>query len=376
MEKEFNMEQDIQYIKRDAVYQVRKRRNYHIDSVRYVPIWLLIPLLLLLVLGGYLVFNGIGQETTGQTAYTVEGEADYQVYLKENDYYVDKYLGKDMTYIANLINLIHADFTYKLAADDNIDAHYTYELVADTKATDKSDKTKILYEKSELLKAADATPVLDGELNLHESIDIDYDKYNAMMRAFRQDFGINANCFLDLRFMVKMDGAIKTEDALVLNIPLSDQTIDIAIDTKAINRAETVGEAKLEFYIKDWKLLTVGGVMFVASLIASIILLYLYKTRYGNNWYEEAKDKILKRYDTMIINVEESFTEPDDTVRVGEFKELLDAAEGEGVQVKYYEVEPGNKAYFVVKGLTDTYRYTLSQAYQQERRKTGQGKEF
>lgn len=116
-------------------------------------VWLLLPLLILLVLGGYCAFSAMGVETTGVVDYRVNGEIDYRVYLKDNDYYTEKFLGKDMQYIASLINVVRTDFGYELEADDDTQATYEYEIIANAKATDRSDKSRVLYEKSETLKA-------------------------------------------------------------------------------------------------------------------------------------------------------------------------------------------------------------------------------
>lgn len=369
------MEEGTQYIKPDSeVYYIRKRSP--ITPVRRVPLWVLIPLLFLMVLGGYLVFNAIGTETTGQITYEVGGEIDYQVNLKENDYYTEKYLGPGLQYIANIINTIRADFDYILEADGEFNATYEYEIVAKAVATDRNDKNQILYEKAEILKSSEIKPVENGTIVISDNATIDYNHYNNYMRDFRSDFGIAANCFLDLQLIVKVNGAIETDDILAMHIPLSDQTINIGISAEEITREEKVGEAKQELYIKDTSLLMVGVAMVISSLAISIIIIYLYVTRFGDNWYAEAEHKIFKNYDTRIVTIGGDFYEPEDTVRVESFTELLDASDTENAPIQYYNVDPDYKSYFVVKGMNTTYRYTLSRAYQDNLRKTGQGKEF
>lgn len=366
---------EVQYIKPgNEVYKIRKSEP--VDSVRRVPLWLLIPLIILTLLGGYAVFASIGKEEVGQVVYRVDGEVDYQVYLKDNDYYAEKYLESGKQYIASLISTVRADFDYELEAEEEIDAHYSYEIVATAKATDRGDKSKVLYEQTSTLKQGEIARIEGNKFTLSDNVNIDYGKYSEMMRNFRSDFGIAANCFLDLRLVVKVDGEIKTEDALAINIPLSDQTVDISIDTKAINREEKVGEARGELYVKDTVMLVIGGVIVVMSIAVGGILIYLYVTRFGNNWYAEAEHKIFKAYDTRIVNVSGTFYEPEDTVRVESFTELLDASDNEGAPIQYYEVVPDYKSYFVVKGLNTTYRYTLSREYQDRLRKFGREKEF
>ena len=93
------MQSDIDYIKTDKIYKVKKQ-PWRPHKVR---MWLLFPLMLLLALGGYVLFNSVGVEDKGLTDYKVTGDIDYKVYLKDNNYYAEKYLDPGMQYIANLI---------------------------------------------------------------------------------------------------------------------------------------------------------------------------------------------------------------------------------------------------------------------------------
>ena len=52
-------------------------------------------------------------------------------------------------------------------------------------------------------------------------------------------------------------------------------------------------------------------------------------------------------------------------VRVESFDELIDAQKMEQKPIVFYEVEPGNKSYFVLNGDKSTYRFTLTKAYQE-----------
>ena len=354
------MQSDIDYIKDDKVYKVK----HQAWRPRKVRVWLLIPLIVMMVLSGYVIFNSVGVESTGLTEYQVAGDIDYKVYLKDNDYYTEKFLGPGMQYIASLISVVRADFSYNLDADENIDANYEYEIVAEVKATDRSDKNKVLYERSDKLKSSKITPVEGGEIKITDNVDIDYRKYSDYLRTFRNDFGIAANCFLDLKMVVKVDGAIQTEDTLALNLPLSDQTVDVAIVTQAINREEKVGNEVKSLYAKNLPLLITGIVITLTSLGLIIVIIYLYKTRYDNNLYEKALHKILKEYDTYIVNATQTLYELENVMRVENFKELLDASQAENSPIVFLEVVPGEKSYFVVNGATTTYRYTLSRAYQ------------
>ncbi len=350
----------IDYIKNDKIYRTKKTWQ-----PKRVRVWLILPLLLLTVLGGYVGFSAIGMEQTGLTEYKVKGEIDYKVYLKDNDYYAEKYLGPGMQYIVGLISVVRADFHYMLEADEDMNAHYEYEIIATVKATDKADKSKVLYEKTDILKTSKIADVKNDIINIADNVDIDYAKYSDYLKNFRSEFGIAANCFLDLKMVVKVDGAVKTEDTLAMNIPLSDATLDIVIDTQALNRTEQVGEERQNVYVKNLGLLVASVVMVMTGVGIIIIIIGRYATRYNHNPYEKELNKILKEYDTYIVEANNTIYELENVVRVPNFKELLDASNAENMPIVFLEVVPGEKAYFVVNGANTTYRYTLSRAYQE-----------
>ena len=86
------MSKDAAYIKGDKIYKTRKAGW----RPRRITLWLLLPLVIFLVLGGYCIFSGIGVEDEGTVGWSIDGKIDYKVYLKDNDYYEEKYLGPNM----------------------------------------------------------------------------------------------------------------------------------------------------------------------------------------------------------------------------------------------------------------------------------------
>lgn len=351
-----------EYVKNDKVYRVQKQGW----RPRRITLWLLVPLVVFLVMGVYCLFAGIGMEKEGATDYEVAGKIDYKVYLKQNDYYKEKFLGPNMQYIASLINVIHTNFDYSFSANDDLQVVSKYKVVAQTKVTDRNDASKVLYDVSEDL-VKEATQTTDnGELEIKADVDIDYDKYNQKMREFRSTFGVAADCQLVLKLVVNLDGAVKEEEVLAMTIPLSEQTVDIDINTEALNKTGQIGEVEQVVYVKNGAMVTVGGVIVVMSLILIGAVIYYYVTRFNDDLYEKALHKILKEYDTYIVEASGTVYEMENVVRVLSFRELLDAQNLEKTPILFLEVEPGNKAYFIVNGANTTYRFTLSRAYQEK----------
>lgn len=362
------MRSDVQYVKKDKVYKAKKQ----MWRPNHITLWLLVPLVLFLVLGVYCIFSGVGRDTEGAVDYQVEGKIDYKVYLKDNDYYEEKFLGPGMQYIASLINVVHADFDYVFSANQDLNVDYKYKVVAETRVTDRSDASKVLYSASDDLVKEKSSKTEEGEIAIQEKVDIDYNKYNRKMREFRNTFGVAADCNLILKLVVNMDGAVQSEEKMAMTIPLSEQTVDITMDTENLNRSGQLGDATQVFYVKNAPILVVGSLITVTSLILAGFVIYYYVTRFNDDRYEKALHKILKEYDTYIVEANGAIHELENVVRVMSFKELLDAQNLEKSPIVFLEVEPGNKAYFVVNGTNTTYRFTLSRAYQEHLRAEGE----
>ena len=77
--------------------------------------------------------------------YREGGSVDYNVFLKENDFYEDSFLPSGQGYVASLIDCVAADFVYDLAMDaKNVSYEYSYKV--DTQIIIKDTTTKaVLY---------------------------------------------------------------------------------------------------------------------------------------------------------------------------------------------------------------------------------------
>ena len=64
-------------------------------------------------------------------SYKENGNIDYKVYLKQNDFYDNDYLDKDMVYVASLINNVDTTVNYKLDLDKESNINYEYEIVGE-----------------------------------------------------------------------------------------------------------------------------------------------------------------------------------------------------------------------------------------------------
>lgn len=357
---------DIRYEKNDKVYQVKKKRL----SVKKWIMFLVLPSIIFVMFGVFCIFNSLSQNVDNNIAYSEVGDADYKVYLKDNNYYEESFLGKDMQYIASLISTINTRFNYEMHAEKNLDFNYSYKIIGTLRITDKTDKEKVLYNKDYILKEETSQSLVDNSFKIMEDVDIDYDKYNSYANAFRRDYSLTSNADLIVKMVINVDGKYKEladkinkENSLEIAIPLSEQTIDITMNSNKINQNGHLDTNK-EMQIDNVVLLIAGICLLLLGLVGIFIAIYIYIERYSNDPYEKALHKILKNYDTYIVKAKNNFSENENIIRVSSFEELIDAQQIEKTPILFFEVEPGKKSYFVLNGVKATYRFTLTKAYQ------------
>ena len=356
--------------KNNKLYKLQK---YRVLSTKKALIILIALAVILLPLAESLMLKSLNlkkQETIVE--YVDKGNIDYKVYLKNNNYYTQKYLEKGMEYVASIISTVNPDFTYELHSTDTLDITYSYKITG-TLLISKDSESKPLYTKTINFSTKEATTITSNSLNLTENLVIDYDEYNNLVNKYKRDFGLSANSKLILTMDINIVGRHqKNDDQIALNrtlqmsIPLSEQTIQVSMDTGKIDGNGVIftkGSITIE-----------NKIMFVVSVISLVIVLLLLITSIRiyikfkkRNIYYITLDKYITEYDRIIINGSYEKTNIDENnydniVSVDNFSELVDAAENLSLPILFYEVIPGELSFFVITNNETLYKYTLDKA--------------
>lgn len=364
-------------MKKNISYE-SKEKKYYIKSKRKVKpiVWgylCLIGAFLILGLGTVCIFQSVGNKRGQGITYNELGSVDYKVYLKDNNYYDEKYLTSGMKYIANLINIVGVNFAYDIHSSKNLNYNYNYQITADLIITDDTNSDKVLYQKRENLLKKTSKNVVDNDFQIRENIDIDYDKYNEYVAAYKKDNGILVNSYLLVTMHIEATGDTKTvseklnsSNDLILKIPLIEKTIDISLETKNIDHKDSIGTTAFHkvnspFLLGIAILLEIIG---VSLLGFSSYILYKIKQQKENIYYKTIH-KLLKEYDRMIIEGSISFNEDDFKVilKPNTFKELLDAHYRTEKPIYYYEVVPGERSYFTIADEDTLYTFKITRSY-------------
>ncbi len=351
-------------------------------------ICMMIPTLVMLVLTLFVLKGSMYSEKESVVNYSETGDIDYKVYLKDNSFYSDKYLGKDMQYVASLIDKININYKFDMKTDNNLNFNYKYNIKADLLITDPNDNNKILYKKSNVLVSDKKNKGTLSNFMISDSVNIKYDEYNSYVNSFKKTYALSVKSKLIITMEVTTEAKSKIlkddfnkVNKLSLSIPLSEQTVDIGIDTSTVNNAGTLDKNYIS-QIKKPVVLILGLIVGLLSLALLYISLYtLFSSRSKIDVYKTIIDKILKEYDRAIVTSKsiDSINEEDhNVIKVESIDELLDAHDTTGQPILYSELIPNDVSCFMI--LDDEILYKLiirrKQLEKEERKRINERNEY
>lgn len=299
--------------------------------------------------------------------YNENSSLDYRVYLKRNDFYENDYLGKNLSYIASLIDHIDIYFNYNFDISEKIETDFTYDVVGKLVIAD-STGSNVFFEKDyTLIKEKQAKLINNNSYNLSEDVVINYDEYNDLANKFKVSYGVDTSSSLKVYLNIKKKSTsdldkinIDEVNNMSITIPLSEKAINIKLDYNEINSNKSIIE-EASISIDNIVLIIVSIILFIISIAILLRLLeLLFASRIKMTKYDKYVNKLLREYDRLIV--ESSFCpEFEQYVMfvVKEFKELLDVRDNIKLPIMYYNVSPHNKCYFYIQHENNIYLYIL-----------------
>jgi len=331
-----------------------------------IIIWLLILVLGLFLSIKFLVM-GILKDETGVSVNS-SSNIDYKVHLKENSYYENNILDKNMKYIASLIDYIDTDINYKIEASKALDYDYTYYIDATTKVYGDVTKTSVLYQKKDVLvEEKKIEEKSKNEILINENLKINYNDYNSLIADFKTSFDLNSVSDVSIVLHVTAkakegDKEINISDAPELVIPLTEQTIDVQITDTPASSYNILKENK-NLFLRNIKYFAFAIISMLVTLFAMFEVI---KTLGLNTYskvgeYKKKLKKILREYDLIIANVNHHIDEKEyEIVDVESFSELKDIHDNIGNPILFKEIRKNNKSEFIIIKDNFIYKYILS----------------
>ena len=340
------------------------KKNY-VDFTKRLVVGI-IAFLILLILGTLLLNKALRFENTELIKYNENGNLDYKVYLFENEFYEEPYLGKDMLYVASLIDKIHLDFNYKYNIEDQENLDFNYRIVGKLSITN-SEGTKSYFEKTyDLLNSKSISMKNSKEQIIKETIDIDYPYYNSLANNFKSTYGLdtasNLNVYMVIDKKSNQDSNFNLNSNSMMNIkiPLSEKAINIELDSNDINRTSSILKER-KMSLSNIIMLILGVVLIIASLVVAItIIRILSKILNKKTAYDKYIQKILKEYDRLIAEVSTMISlEKKEIIKITKFTELLDIHDNLQLPIMYYSVTDHQKANFFINHDKTVYLLTV-----------------
>ena len=311
--------------------------------------------LVFLIAGLLILNNSTFFETEKVIKYTDKGDLDYKVYLIENDFYETEYLGKDMLYVASLIDKVVIDFDYNFASEEKENIDFSYKVAA-TLSINSATGVKSYFEKTyDLLEERIINMEDSDSQNIKEIININYPYYNELANKFKRQYGVEAESKLTVYMIIDKknpEGSnfnLNSTKIMKVVIPLSERAIDIHMDYNDIDDSSSIIKKK-EFKFVDYLPLIVAMVSIVISIIMMLkALRNISQLHYKKNEYDKYITKVLKEYDRLIAETTTLLSfEEKEIINVNKFSELIDIHDNLQLPIIYYEIVKHKESYFYI----------------------------
>lgn len=334
--------------KRRAVYQKNREKWIFAQSV-------IVAVLTLAVIISSIV--SVQLKSKYYISYTESGSINYNVFLKDNDFYDEEYLGKNQSYVASLIDKIITDFRYEIDMDtDDVNYRYSYTIKSRLEIIDTTSDVAIYNPEYELVSVENKTQNSSNRLIINETVLINYDEYNDLANRFLSTYeltGTKSHIVLTLSVDVlsSCDAfAGSSVDTYIseLRIPLTTKTVNINM-TSAVPGDElsmiacTRGAGSEVFKTTAIVLGVVDG------LLIGILVAFIYLTRTEDITYTARVKKIVGQYKSYIQKINNLFdTYGYQLIMVDTFDEMLEIRDTIQAPILMHENEDKTCAKFMI----------------------------
>lgn len=307
-------------------------------------------------------FLFIENNKTYYVSYHEDSNVDYKVYLKENKFFSNNYLGANNQYIASIIDYINADFDYQLNVDkDDIDYKYKYRIESTVEVIEVNTKNSLYSVTENLVDEEVFYAENQSFVSISESLDIDYNHYNNLIKKFVSIYDLeDVESNLIINMYVDVLGECEdlengnTNSVVSLTIPLTTKTIAIDIGYDLIDEGNesfmACKKADPIYYIY-----LVVSIIFclIAFLLIFSLVKYIIITRTAETIYERELKKILNNYKSYIQKINNDFDlDGYQVLKVDTFTDMLEIRDTIQEPILMAENKTKTGVYFLIPSKT------------------------
>ena len=293
--------------------------------------------------------------------YDENSALDYKVYLKDNEFYTEKYLGMDNAYIASLVDYIDINMNYNFSTDENIKLNYDYKILATVNVKNRNGKN--IFKKDEVLFDSSKKDVSDENLfNIKENVKISYDKYNSLAQNFINKYKLSGvEAILDVKLLVNVGGKsfvyeknTSNKSAILLSIPLASDTTEFTINYNLSNESDVILQHS-EALIRNKAMLIFIIILAICDVIFMILtIIIIIKRRDAQAKYDVELKRIKKTFgeymcETNLTQRKEDMekTTSMKIISVKNFMGLIDAADKINKPILFHEENSKSSVFYI-----------------------------
>ena len=301
--------------------------------------------------------------------YSQIGNIDYKVYLNKNDFYTEKYLDMNKSYVASLIDYIDINFNYLFKIDEKMNMDFDYKIIGELVIENSKGTGRYLEKEYTLLDTKVRKMVQDKKIDIKENIKINYGYYNQLANSFKSTYGVDVNSYLNVYLEVnpKTDDNstynINEKNRVSLSIPLSEKAIEIKLNATNQNIIKRITPNTEVVFDKQYLVLEIV-VLIPACVILILIIKRLIAIFDIYTPYDRYVNKTLKEYDRLIVETNSKLkTSGYNTIEVKNFTELLDARDNLNLPIIYLNIKPHHDGVFYILSNNDIYLLKVDDEY-------------
>ena len=292
--------------------------------------------------------------------YSDTNKIEYKVYLKDNEFYKDEYLGMNRAYVANLIDHIDIDYSYLFNMEAVTKMGFDYRIIAQL-IIENSKGISFVDEKYVVKDTVSKSINNTGTFAINEHAVIDYGYYNYLANKFKIETGVDIISYLNVYLEVdkktdeNLNYTINESSKANIKIPLSERALEISFDANNLETTKSI--TPTEEVIVNYHYLALEIMLFIISTIFIVLIIKDLATLIKSKTaYDKYVDKLLKNYDRLIVETKTNFDMSNYNVTsVKSFTELLDVRDNLKLPIVYYNIIEHKKGIFYIKNNKDVF---------------------
>jgi hypothetical protein len=339
-------------------------RNHHKKRVfRKITIIFIIAIILGITTAvTYYYHYKVVNMVTDSISYQSSGLITPIVCLKDNDFISNECSSEDKSYVSSLIDKIILNYTYSLVTDKDAYYDYYYKITLTTKANEKGDTSKPVYNEGTILDEQSGTVDSTKVVAFNRKYDIDFPYYNNLISEFKRDYvlaldsKLNINVYMSMTGHYGGEGETRTKEHNIdIIVPLSEQTVNIDRTNLSFGTSEefTAMAHESSQQILFQRIISIVDAIYLVFMVFIII-----KIVPKESVYNKKLKRILNEYDRAIVktnNLPELANYK--LIYVASFLELLDAKESLNEPILFSEGKHHDSAHFVILNGDEAYIY-------------------